>query len=48
MKEKLIRTNFYFPRQMLDRLKLASEKTGLCMSELIRKAVDALLKELGC
>jgi len=40
------RTNFYFPEAMLQRLKKASEKTGMPMSEFIRRAVDAALKKL--
>lgn len=39
------RTNFYFDEKMLLRLKLASEKTGMPMSEFIRRAVDAALKK---
>lgn len=39
------RTNFYFPQSLLDRLKLASEKTGMPMSEFIRRAIDAALKK---
>ena len=41
------RTNFYFPDQMLARLKRASEDLGLPVSEIIRNAVDAHLKKLG-
>lgn len=39
------RTNFYFDEAMLLRLKAASEKTGMPMSEFIRRAVEAALKK---
>jgi len=41
------RTNFYFPEQMLERLKLASKKLGIPVSEFIRNAVEAALKKIG-
>jgi predicted DNA-binding protein len=41
------RTNFYFPEQMLERLKTASKQQGLPVSELIRRAIEAFLKEMG-
>lgn len=41
------RTNFYFPEQMLERLKTASKQQGLPVSEIIRRAIEAFLKELG-
>jgi predicted DNA-binding protein len=41
------RTNFYFPEALLERLKAAKEKTGVPVSEIIRRAVEAYLKELG-
>ena len=34
------RTNFYFPEQMLDRLKAAKDKLGIPMSEVIRRAIE--------
>ena len=34
------RTNFYFPEQMLARLKLASAESGVPVSEIIRRAVE--------
>jgi predicted DNA-binding protein len=40
------RTNFYFPEQMLARLKRASKKLGLPVSEILRRAVDEFLKAL--
>ena len=40
------RTNFYFPAQMLKRLRAASKMTGVPVSELIRRAVEAYLKSI--
>lgn len=40
--------HFCLPQQLLDRLRIASEKTGLSLADLIRRAVDVLLKELEC
>lgn len=40
------RTNFYFPDQMLERLKKVKEKTGLTVSEIMRNAVEKYLKEI--
>lgn len=41
------RTNFYFSETMLARLKAAKEKTGIPVSEIIRRAVENFLRELG-
>lgn len=41
----MVRTNFYFPEKMLERLKQLSKSTGLSVSELIRRAVDTLLSQ---
>jgi hypothetical protein len=41
---KMTRTNYYFPRPMLDALKAASEKHGLPVSEIIRRAITEWLK----
>ncbi len=41
------RTNFYYPEQLLKRLKLAKKTTGLSVSEIIRTAIEAYLKGLG-
>jgi predicted DNA-binding protein len=41
------RTNFFFPEQMLARLKAASKKLGIPMSQFIRNAVDTALKKIG-
>ena len=43
----MIKTNYYFPAQMLERLRAAKRKHGLTISEMIRRAVDVYLKELG-
>lgn len=43
MLQHMKRTNFYFPEDMLDRLRVLSARTGLPVSELIRRAIDALL-----
>ena len=42
--QKMIKTNFFFPRPMLDALKVASEKHGLPVSEIIRRAITEWLK----
>ena len=41
------RTNYYYPEQMLARLKAASSDLGIPASEIIRNAVEAHLKKLG-
>jgi len=41
------RTNFYFDEQMLLRLKMASKKTGMPMSEFIRRAIEEALRTLA-
>ena len=41
------RTNFYFPEQLLKRLKAAKKLKGMSVSEIIRNAIDAYLKEMG-
>lgn len=47
MKQPMIRTNFYYPKQMLARLKQVSLSEGLPVSELIRRGIELLLKEKG-
>lgn len=44
---KMVRTNYYYPVPMLERLKMMSEQTGTSMSELIRRAVERMLRESG-
>lgn len=41
------RTNYYFPEQMLERVKKACAILGIPMSEFIRRAVEAALKDAG-
>lgn len=41
------RTNFFFPEQMLERLKAAKLSSGIPVSEIIRRAVEAYLKSMG-
>jgi predicted DNA-binding protein len=41
------RVNFFFPPQMLDRLKTLSAKTGIPAAEILRRALEAALKEGG-
>lgn len=41
------RTNFYFPQDMLDRLKAAKLKTGIPVSEIIRRAIEDFLSKHG-
>jgi predicted DNA-binding protein len=43
----MIRTNFYFPQVMIDRLKAVKERTGIPMSEFIRRAIERALTEAG-
>ncbi len=38
------RTNYYYPPQQLARLKKLSKKTGVPVSELIRRAIEDYLK----
>lgn len=39
------RANFFLPEQLIERLKALSEKTGLSVAELIRRAADEYLKK---
>jgi predicted DNA-binding protein len=36
----LIRTNFYFPRELLDRLRAIADRTGYTVSALIRSGAE--------
>lgn len=47
MMHHMKRTNFYFPDQMLERLNTASMQQGLPVNEIIRRAIEFCLKELG-
>lgn len=40
------RTNFYFPEQMLKRVKDACAVLGIPMSEFIRRAIEAALRKM--
>jgi predicted DNA-binding protein len=40
------RTNFYYPEEMLARLKAASQQLGIPVSEIIRRAIDAFLSRM--
>ena len=40
------RTNFYFPEPMLKRVKNAAALLDIPMSEFIRRAIEAALKEM--
>jgi predicted DNA-binding protein len=42
----MVRTNFYFPKSMLDQLRRIKEITGVPVSVLIRKAVERHLDEI--
>lgn len=37
------RTNFYFPQEYLDRLAAEAKRTGMPMSEILRRALDEWL-----
>ena len=41
------RVNFHFPQPMLDRLKSLSTKTGIPAAEILRRALEAALKDGG-
>lgn len=43
----MIRTNFFFPEEMLARLRAAKLTSGIPISEIIRRAVDSYLKIMG-
>jgi len=40
------RTNYYYPVQLLERLKRAKKQTGLSVSEMIRAAIEQYLTNL--
>lgn len=46
-KRTMRRTNYYYPEQMMARVRMASERLGIPMSEVIRRAIEAHLKEMG-
>ena len=47
MARTMTRTNYYFPAQMMARLKEAKVQQGLPLSEMIRRAIDEYLAKLG-
>ena len=40
LRQRGIRANFYLTRLQMERLKKLSEKTGLSVSEILRRAID--------
>lgn len=46
-KRTMLRTNFYYPTQMMARVRKASAILGIPMSEFIRRAIETALKEMG-
>lgn len=43
---KMRRTNYYYPIPMLERLKQASERLGIPVSEVIRRAIESALQKM--
>jgi predicted DNA-binding protein len=43
---KMRRTNYYYPIPMLERLKLASSRLGIPVSEVIRRAIEDALQKM--
>lgn len=41
------RTNFWYPPEMIERMKVLKERTGESMSDIIRKAIERALTEAG-
>lgn len=41
------RTNYYYPEQMLNRVKKAAKKQGIPASEYIRRAIEEALRRDG-
>lgn len=46
-KAMMKKVSYHLPSVVIDKLKRLSEKTGLSVAELIRRAVDAYLKKEG-
>lgn len=46
-KRTMQRTNYYYPAQMMARVRQASAILGIPMSEVICRAIEQHLKELG-
>lgn len=43
LEESVVRKNYYFPEQQIKKLQEMSNKTGLSISEIIRRAIDFFL-----
>ena len=43
----MTRTNFFLPDDMIERLRQAKEKTGMPVSEFVRRAIESALKKAG-
>lgn len=43
LEESVVRKNYYFPEQQIKKLQEMSNKTGLSVSEIIRRAIDFFL-----
>lgn len=43
LEEGVVRKNYYFPEQQIKKLQEMSNKTGLSVSEIIRRAIDFFL-----
>jgi predicted DNA-binding protein len=41
----MIRHNFFLPEDLMARMKQYSERTGVSLSEIVRRAIFAWLKE---
>jgi predicted DNA-binding protein len=41
------RHNFFLPKELAEQLKELSERTGVPMSEIVRRALQAYLEEQG-
>ncbi len=46
-KAAMRRSNYYLPEPMLARLKELSRQTGVSVSEIIRRAIDAYLNAIA-
>ena len=44
--QRMRRTNFFFPEQMLARIRSAAKLLGLPMSEIMRRAIDEYLRRM--
>lgn len=44
-KDKLVRTNFFIRKSQIENMKLIKEKSGYSMGELVRTAIDKMIRE---